>query len=288
MSYTSKNPRFNSVSTGGTKDASAIIDMTSTTQGLGLPSMTQTQRDAISTPKTGLEIFNSTSGEVNVYDGTTWNAVGSSSSGEINYITNGDAESGTTGWATYDDGASATPVDGTGGTASNTTLTAQSTTVLRGNNSFKVAKGAADAQGEGISYDFTIDAADKQKLLKISFDYNTDLTYTDGDIAVFIYDVTNATLITPADNGLIGKDKDDDASGARTISWASTDSTSYRLIFHQTTTNASTADLYLDTVIVGPGSVATGAVVTDWSATEALTMSGATTLLHLVLLHIIK
>ena len=255
MSYGSKNPRLTSLTTGGAKDASAMVDMTSTTQGLGLPSMTQTQRDAISTPKTGLQIFNSTSGETNVYDGTNWKSTGGGS-GEINYIDNGDAEAGTTGWATYDDGAVAAPVDGTGGSPSTLTLTSQGTTVLRGSKSFKLAKSAADGQGEGISYDFTIDVADKNKLLKISFDYNTDLTYTDEDIKVYIYDVTNTTLITPADNGIIGKDKDDGSSGARTIGWASTDSTSYRLIFHQTTTNASTADFYPDNIIVGPGSVA--------------------------------
>ena len=253
----------NGIFVGATHDASAGIDLTSTTQGIGLPNMTSTQRDAISTPKNGLLIWNTTTSAENVYDGAAWAASGSggSGSGEINYITNGDAEVNTTGWATYDDGASAVPVDGTGGSPSTLTLTAQATTILRGTQSFKLAKSAADGQGEGLSYDFTIDAADKNKLLKIGFVYNTDLTYTNEDIKVYIYDVTNTTLITPSDNGLIGVDKDDNSSGSRTIGWSSTDSVSYRLIFHQTTTNASTADLYIDDVVVGPGSVAVGAVV---------------------------
>ena len=68
MSYGSKNPRLTSATFGGAKDASAAVDITSTTQGLGLPSMTQTQRDAISTPKTGLQIFNSTSGETSTME----------------------------------------------------------------------------------------------------------------------------------------------------------------------------------------------------------------------------
>ena len=254
-----------SLGVGAAADASAAIDITSTTQGLGLPSMTTTQRDAISSPATGLQIFNSSTSKANVYDGTSWQEIGGGA-GEINFITNGTGEAGTTGWVLYDDGAVAAPVDGTGGSTSTLTLTTQATTILRGDNSFKLAKSAADGQGEGISFDFTLDTADKNKLLKISFDYNTDLTYTDNDIKVYIYDITNTTLITPNDNGLIGKDKDDNASGARTISWSSTDSTSYRLIFHQTVTNASTADLYLDNVIVGPGSVATGAVITAWEA----------------------
>ena len=253
---------------GATQDASAAIDITSTTQGFGLPNMTATQRDAISSPKTGLKIWNTTAGAENIYDGSSWAAAGGggSGSGEINYISNPDAETNADDWNTYDDGASATPVDGTGGSPSTLTFTAQSSHVIRGGQSFKLAKSAANGQGEGISTDFTIDKADPNKLLKISFQYNTDLTYTDEDIKVYIYDVTSATLITPADNGIIGVDKVDASSGSRTIGWASTDSVSYRLIFHQTTTNASTADFYFDNVIVGPGSVATGAVVTAWES----------------------
>lgn len=249
-----------SLTAGGAIDSSAIIDMTSTTQGLGLPNLTTTQRDAISTPKTGLTIFNTTTSALNVYDSGAWTEAGGGA-GEINYILNPDAEAGTTGWATYDDGASATPVDGTGGTASNLTLTSQATTILRGNFSFKLAKGAADAQGEGASYDFVIPKADEQKKLKIEFDYNTDGTYADDDLTIYIYDVTNASLITPSVTGITGWDKDNNGSGKALISFDSTDSNSYRLIFHVATTSASAYDFYFDNVIVGPGSIVTGAAV---------------------------
>ena len=72
---------------------------------------------------------------------------GASSSSGINYISNPDAETNTTGWDTYDDGASATPTDGTGGTAANITLSRTTTAgeILRGTASFEIAKGAADA-----------------------------------------------------------------------------------------------------------------------------------------------
>ncbi len=43
-------------------DASTLIDMVSTSQGLGLPNMTTAQRDAITLPKTGLVIFDTTLG----------------------------------------------------------------------------------------------------------------------------------------------------------------------------------------------------------------------------------
>ena len=263
---------------GATHDTSAIIDCGVTTgQGFGNASMTTTQRDAISTPKTGLEIFNTSTGVLNVYDGSSWGAVGSGA-GEINYISGGDAESDTTGWATYANTVAGSTPDagGTGGSPTGLTLTTQATTVLRGSKSFKLVKAAANHQGEGISYDFTIDSADGNKLLKFADVYNTDGTYTDEDIAFFIYDVTNGVLITPSDNGFIGVDKDGSSSGARTIGWASTDSLSYRAIFHITESTSNAYDMYFDDVIVGPGSVATGAVITGssyppsyWSAGSA-------------------
>jgi hypothetical protein len=58
-----------------TPAASAILDLTSTSRGFLPPRMTSTQRDAISSPATGLTIFNTTTGAVNVYSGA-WAAVG--------------------------------------------------------------------------------------------------------------------------------------------------------------------------------------------------------------------
>ncbi|MCH2045991.1 MAG: hypothetical protein MK212_17885, partial [Saprospiraceae bacterium] len=43
---------------GTDPDASAILDIKSTTQGLLIPRMTSTQRDAIGTPATSLMIYN--------------------------------------------------------------------------------------------------------------------------------------------------------------------------------------------------------------------------------------
>ena len=53
-------------------NASSILDLTSTTQGLGLPSMTTTQQNAIATPRTGLEIYNSTLLTPQFYNGSVW------------------------------------------------------------------------------------------------------------------------------------------------------------------------------------------------------------------------
>jgi hypothetical protein len=64
-----------SLSVGGAPDASAAITATSTTQGLLPPRMNTTQRDAISSPAEGLLIYNTTTNQLEFYNGSTWGAV---------------------------------------------------------------------------------------------------------------------------------------------------------------------------------------------------------------------
>ena len=64
----------NKLSVGTPSATSALLEVTSTTQGFLPPRMTTTQRDAISTPATGLVIFNTTTTKLETYDGTTWQA----------------------------------------------------------------------------------------------------------------------------------------------------------------------------------------------------------------------
>ncbi|KYG65693.1 hypothetical protein AZI86_01050 [Bdellovibrio bacteriovorus] len=54
------------------------IDFSSTSKGLGLPSMTTTQMNAISSPTAGMMVFNTTTGTTHVYTGSSWNEVGAS------------------------------------------------------------------------------------------------------------------------------------------------------------------------------------------------------------------
>src|SRR5579872_1812096 len=60
-----------------TPDASAALDITSTTKGFLIPRMTTVQRNAIVSPATGLEIYNTDSNLFNFYTGTSWLPVGS-------------------------------------------------------------------------------------------------------------------------------------------------------------------------------------------------------------------
>ncbi|HEX8773269.1 MAG TPA: hypothetical protein VF735_06650 [Pyrinomonadaceae bacterium] len=55
-----------------TNDAAAKVQIDSTTQGFLPPRMTTTQRDAISSPPEGLQIYNTTTHQMNYYNGTTW------------------------------------------------------------------------------------------------------------------------------------------------------------------------------------------------------------------------
>ncbi len=56
-------------------DASAILDLTSTSRGFLPPRMTNTQRDAITSPTEGLTIYSLTDHTLNFYNGTAWTAV---------------------------------------------------------------------------------------------------------------------------------------------------------------------------------------------------------------------
>jgi hypothetical protein len=184
--------------------------------------------------------------------------------GGVNYIANPLFADGTvTGWATYADAAGTTPVDGTGGSP-NVTFTAQTGALVRGTFSGRLTKDAANRQGQGASYNFTIDAADTGRPVGIAFDFLASAAYVANDVGVYIYDVTNATLITPAAiNVAAGK-------GTFKAFFVATTSTSYRLILHVASTSASAWTLDTDNFQVGPQVQLSGG-----STTDLRTVSGA-------------
>lgn len=203
---------------------------------------------------------------------TNWTEVGSGAGG-INYILNPDGEAGTTGWAAYADAPGTTPVDGTGGSPT-VTFTTTSSSPLRGNNSFLITKDAANRQGEGASYAFSIDSADKSSVMAIEFDYaiasGTFAAGDSSDIRVFVYDVTNSVVITPAGYTI----QSNTQSKFKGVFQSSSNSTSYRLILHVATTSASAFTFKLDNVRVGPQTIVFGAPMEDWK-TSTLTVSAA-------------
>jgi len=65
-------------------ESTAVLQADSTTQGALIPRMTTTQRDNISSPATGLLVFNTTNTRLEEYNGSSWVAAGKGTSrGEI-------------------------------------------------------------------------------------------------------------------------------------------------------------------------------------------------------------
>lgn len=207
---------------------------------------------------------------------------GAAGSSGTNFITNGSAEDNNiTGWAVYADAAGTSPVDGTGGTA-NVTNSTSAVSPIFGTYSFLLAKDAVNRQGQGWSYHFTIDSGYKAKVLQISFDYlvssgtfNAGTTSADSDVTVWIYDVTNAVIIQPSSYKLFSNSSSISAKHSATFQTAS-NSTSYRLIFHVGSTNASAYTLKVDGVSVSPSAYVYGSPVTDWTTATVGNIVGST------------
>jgi len=209
------------------------------------------------------------------YKNGAWSQVASSSAG-INYIVGGNAESGLSSFVTYADAAGALPVDGTGGSP-NVTFAVSSSSPLRGLNSFLFTKDAANRQGQGASYAFTLDSADKNQVLNVSFDYEISSgTFASGDLTVYLYDVTNAQVIQPA--GYTIQSLSSGITGRHLAQFQTTTSTSYRLIFHVASTSASAYTVKMENIVLGPQTIQYGAPITDWQnqGVISLTSSGTT------------
>lgn len=213
-----------------------------------------------------------TSGQALKTDGAGTLSWGNASggSGGINYNSNPDAETDTTGYAVYADAAGTSPVDGTSGSA-NVTWTRSTSTPLRSTGSFLLTKDAANRQGQGASSDFTIAEADKAKVLNIEFEYILSsgtfvagTSSTDSDVTVWIYDVTNSTLTQPSSYKLLSNSTTISDRFSATFQTAS-NSTSYRLIFHVGSTSASAYVLKIDDIKIGPSNYIFGTPITDWS-----------------------
>jgi len=226
---------------------------------------------------TDVTISSAADGEVLTYETSTsqWkNKPAAQSSGSVNYISDSAKPwnfetASITGWNTYKDAAAATPADGTGGSPTVITISRNTTTPLRGVADLKISKAASNGQGEGVSIDVTVPSGYQYGYKgEITLLVNTNTAnYTAGDFAIYVYDITNSTLITPSVTA-IPKIKNQ-----WSISWdSSATGSQYRLIFHCTTTSTSAYDIYIDDIIFGPGKVIPG--FPSWD-NQSITVSGS-------------
>lgn len=162
------------------------------------------------------------------------------------------------------------------------TITRSTISPLRGTASFLITKSLLSTQqGQGASFDFTLDSADKTKPIAITFDYVPSAGFVAGsdivnsDILVYIYDITNNQIIQPTPYKLTTAAG---FNGSYSGSFqANSNSTSYRLILHVATANASAWTFQFDNVRVGPGvGTVTGVPASDWvSYTPTISGLGA-------------
>jgi len=240
-------------------DASALTDLTSTTQGFLPPRMTTTQRNAIASPAAGLTIYNTTVNCLQWWNGTIWydgcgnntpsatlttlNCGGATTTGTL---TNGTAASGVSTAISYTGGnagsygaqtISSTGVVGLTATLSAGTLangagsltyTITGTPTSSGTASFAITVG-----GQSCSFTVSVAAAQPQ--------YPANTVNCNGVVTV-VNDVTNPTTgITWMDRNL----------GASQVATSSTDQNAYGDLYqwgrradgHQCRTSPTTATL---------------------------------------------
>lgn len=203
----------------GTSDAQVITNKdidggtASNTRRITIPKDTKSNLDAL-TRKEGTIVYATDTQKAYTDNGSVLVPVGSGSGsgGSFkNYITNPDAETDASGWSTYADAAGTKPVDGTGGSP-NITWTRNTSSPIAGTADFLFTKDAANRQGEGVSFDMTIDEADQGKVINIRGEYKVasgtfvaGSDTTDSDLIFYAYDITNSKLVEPTPFRLFGQ-----------------------------------------------------------------------------------
>ena len=238
-----------------------------------LPTETTANLDAL-TDTAGLLAYDSTQSKPVYNDGSGWTVIGSGSGSSVNYFSaNSDFEVDATGYTAYDDGASSQPVNGTGGSPASS-IARSTTTPLRGLGDLNWVHTAADNQGEGFSFDITVDRADLAKMLYGSFDYEVvSGTYATGDATMYIVQDPAGTpvIIQPAGYSI----QNISGKGKHVFSFQ-TDSTitTYRICWHIATTTATAWTMGIDNVQLGPAQISYAAPVTDWTSYTPVLQGG--------------
>lgn len=178
-------------------------------------------------------------------------------------------EKNVNGWSGYADAAGTRPVDGTGGSPT-ITCTRSTTSPITGDGSLIITKDAANRQGQGCAATFTIGNEMKAKIMQIEMDYRVvSGTFAAGsstagsDLIVYIYDVTNSTLLEPTSIKFLSNSTTIPDKMVTNFQTSAT-GTTYNLIIHQATTSASAFVLMLDNIKTTASRYVYGTPITDW------------------------
>jgi hypothetical protein len=145
----------------------------------------------------------------------------------------------------------------TGGTPS-VTCTRSTSSPLDKTASLLITKGASNRQGDGCSVVYNVQPAYQGSTATITFPLNiVSGSLAQGDVKVFVYNVTKSTLITPFNNDVL-------ANGTLTATFpltavdASPVNHQYRLGIYFASTAATAVTLKADNFSVSPGQAAYG------------------------------
>lgn len=181
-----------------------------------------------------------------------------------NYAYFGNAESGSgyfgagtifLGWQTYNDGASATPVDCTGGSIANSALSVTTTNPLQGVASFLISHTGAN-QGSGHMFPFTLNRTESGKRMVVRFKYwSSDnggswLPPSDSQDSiwgVYLYSTTQGALVPLTTNQLTSNTSSTAEYEAYfDVPEATSTAQAYRLCIHSQTTSANNVNMRVD------------------------------------------
>lgn len=238
-------------------------------------------------PQIGETIVDANTGKMQYYNSTAWVDINKPETSTSNLITNSSAVGVVNSiFSPYADAAGTRPVDGTGG--SPTVSTGLSSTGLYnppifGTQSYYLAKGAGNMQGNGWSTAFTVELGSRSKMFNISFDYlnitaapiTPGTSTTDGDMIVYIYDVTNSQLIEPSNIKLFSNSTTSSDKFQATFQTSAT-GVNYRLIIHLAGTTTTSMGIKLDNVSITPSQYVYAPQITATLASSGY-VSGITT-----------
>ena len=173
-----------------------------------------------------------------------------------NLITNGHFQENINGWNLYSNAAGPSPVTGSGGAPTLTTLRDTTSIYKLGYGALQINKPALNNQGQGVSYDFTMPAIGFGQQQEIRFAYQS--SGVDNLFSFFLIDTAGPTVYAPTNNTLAGH------GGTVGFTVISGTSSTYRLAIHCNSTSIAAGSLYINTAYVGLAQKAITGFTTSW------------------------